>query len=309
MSGPGRGDLADLRLFLAIVRWGSFSKAAREMNLTASALSHAMRKLEARLGVRLLNRTSRAVTPTPAGVALAARLESGFAIIDDAVGDLEAARQYPIGQLRLNLPHDAAKLLIAPVLADFVTAYPRIALDLAVDDRLVDVIGEGFDAGIRYGERVPQDMIAVPLTPPLRWVIAGAPDLIARVGRPRQVDDLMALPCIRLRTGDGRIYVWELGDGPAMRRLDVQGPLCLNETEIVLAAARQGLGFAYCLEPIVSEDIAAGRLEVVLPEWASTGPPLCIYYPSRRQPPPGLRQLIDLVRVRHGLSPLSPARG
>lgn len=307
MSGRGRGEIADLKLFLAIVRRGSFARAAAELDLTTSALSHAMRKLEARLGVRLLNRTTRAVTPTPTGQALAERLETGFALIEDALGDLEARRQYPIGQLRLNLPRDAALLLITPVLKGFVAAYPRVALELAVEDRMIDLVGEGFDAGVRYDERVPQDMVAVPVTPPLRWIIVGTPALLDETGRPQQVEDLLSIPCLRIRLGDGQPFDWELGDGPAMRRLAVRGPVCANDTATMLDAARRGVGLAYCLEALALPDIRAGTLEPVLPTWSSMGPPLCFYYPSRRLPPPGLRQLMDMIRAHHGLAALPGA--
>jgi DNA-binding transcriptional LysR family regulator len=300
----GAPDLIDLRVFLALVRHRSFRKAAIELGVTAAALSHRMKKLEARLEVRLLNRTSRSVVPTQAGAQLAQHLEQGFQTIDDAIAALDALRRYPVGRLRLNVPRDAARLLIAPALPEFFVRYPHIHLDLAVDDRPVDIVAAGFDAGIRYGTNVPSDMIATALTPALRWVVVGAPALLEIHGRPERPSDLHQFPCVQMRLGDNSRFAWELGDGDAMVRVDVPGPLCANETETSVAAALQGVGVAYCLERRVEQDIHDGRLEIVLPDWGSTGPPLAIYYPSRRQPPPGLRQLINLVRERNALPPL-----
>jgi DNA-binding transcriptional LysR family regulator len=308
MPRQSRTDLADLKVFMAIMRWGSFRLAALHLGLSTSALSHSMRKLEARLGARLLNRTARAVLATPDGTRLAERLQVGFAAIDEALSELETRRQFPIGLLRVNSPQDAARLLIVPVLKSFVDHFPQIEIELAVEDRIIDIIGEGFDAGIRYGERVPKDMISAPLTAPLRWVVVGAPSFLDRHGRPAAPSDLMRLPCIRTRIGDGSILSWELGDGDAMVRLDVRGPVCINDPNAILEAARRGVGLAYCLEPRAREEVERGELEIVLPEWASEGPALCMYYPSRRQSPPGLRQLIDAIRTANGLSPMIKPR-
>jgi len=305
VPNANRTELSDLKVLMAIMHWGSFRRAALDLDLSASALSHAMRKLETRLGVRLLNRTARAVVPTPAGTRLAQRLAVGFAAIDEALGELETQRHFPIGLLRINAPQDAAKLLVVPVLESFVDEFPHIEIELMIEDRIIDIVGEGFDAGIRYGERVPRDMISVPLTPPLRWVVVGSPSFLARHGRPVAPEDLMRMPCIRTRIGDGSILSWELGDGPAMVSLHVRGPVCINDPNAIAEAARRGVGLAYCLEPRVKEEIERGDLEIVLPEWASEGPALCMYYPSRRQPPQGLRQLIDAIRTSNGLAPIA----
>ncbi|WGF87080.1 LysR family transcriptional regulator [Marinivivus vitaminiproducens] len=300
-----RSDLAELSVFLAIVRQGSFARAAIELGVTTSALSHAMRKLETRFGVRLLNRTSRAVVPTHAGRELALRLSEGFQTISDALSALDVHRDAPVGRLRLNVPKDAQRLLIGPVLPDFVRRYPQVHLDVTVDDRPVDIVAQGFDAGIRYGGAVPRDMIAVPLTPPLRWVVIGAPAYLERRGRPRTPEELHLHACVQMRIGDNSAFAWELGDGDAMVRVDVPGPFCVNETDGAVDAAMRGVGLAYCLEWRVADEIRAGALEVVMADWSSIGPPLALYYPSRRQTPPGLRQLTDLVRVSKGLPPRS----
>lgn len=296
-----RFDLPDLQIFATIVRHRSFKRAAIELGVTTSALSHAMRKLETKMGVRLLHRTSRTVMPTAPGALLAERLEQGFDLIGAALSSIESYRQNPSGSLRINLPQDAARLLLWPMLASFSAQYPQVALTLSVEDRPVDIIAEGFDAGIRYGGTVPQDMVAVPLTHPLRWVVVGSPSFLTKHGRPESPQDLTRLPCIGVRLGNNTAYKWELGDGEHQVRLDVTGPLGVNHTETTIAAAIDGLGLAYVLERRVGEEIKRGELEVVLPDWASTGPGFYAYFASRRQNEPGLRPLIETIRTREGL--------
>lgn len=291
-----RAELADLNVFMTIVRRRSFRHSAIELGVTTSALSHAMKNLESRLGVKLLNRTSRSVVPTLAGSALAERLEQGFQTIAEALAELDAHRDAPVGRLRLNVPRDASRLLLGPVLPGFFARYPELQLEVAVEDRMVDIVADGFDAGIRYGGTVPRDMIAMPLTGELRWIVVAAPDYLSRHGRPQVPEDLLRHQCMRIRLGDNTLYKWELGDGPQAVHLDVPGSLGANETDILLQATLDGLGLAYCLELRVAEELRSGRLERVLPEWSSMGPPLCMYYPSRRQPQPGLRQLIESIR-------------
>lgn len=296
MPTLNRGELADLNVFVALVRRRSFRQAAIELGVTTSALSHALRQLETRLGVKLLNRTSRSVVPTLAGAALAEKLEQGFTLIGEALGELDQHRDAPVGRLRLSVPRDAARLLVTPTLPRLLAAYPQLQLDISVEDRPVDIVADGLDAGIRYGDTVPQDMVALPLTDELRWIVVGAPDYLARHGRPQRPDDLVEHRCVRLRLGNGALYRWELGSGATTRTLDVPGPLTVNETETSIQAALDGLALAYCLEWRVATELRDGRLEQVLPDWASPGAPPCIYYPSRRQPPPGLRQLIEALR-------------
>lgn len=305
-----RSLLADLNIFLTIMRRGSMRQAAIELGVTVSALSHRLRKLEDDLGVRLLNRTSRSITPTEAGEALSAQLEIGFRVIGDSLDALERHRDFPTGRLRINALRDAARLILAPVLRRYTADFPEMHLDVIVDDHLVDIVSQGFDAGVRYGDRVPQDMIGVALSAPLQWVVVGSPELIARVGRPQSPDDLLKFPCVEMRVGDNSRYAWELGNGPALRRVDVRGPVSANETEHAVDAALRGVGFAYCLERRVEAEVKAGQLEVIMPEWASEGPPFMMYYPSRRQVPPGLRHLVDIIREDQNLprlaSPMTP---
>ncbi|MDB5871408.1 MAG: LysR family transcriptional regulator [Ramlibacter sp.] len=297
MPALTRSELAELNVFMTVARRQSFRQAAIELGVTTSALSHSIKNLEERLGVKLLNRTSRAVVPTVAGAALAEKLERGFDAIGGALGELDVYRGVPAGRLRINVPRDASRLLLGPILPRFFEAYPAVELDITVEDRMVDIVGDGYDAGIRYGGTVPQDMVAVPLTGPLRWVVVGSPDYLSRHGRPVQPADLLRHRCVRMRIGDNSLYKWELGSGAEACEIDVPGPMSANETEISVQAAVNGVGLAYCLERRVSEELEAGKLEIVLAEWAAVGAPFFVYYPSRRQLPPGLRQLIDCIRA------------
>lgn len=301
MTSFSRSDLRDLHVFLIIARRRNFGQAANELGLTTSALSHAMRRLEERLGVRLLHRTNRTVLPTSAGEVLARRLEDGFDTIADALGELEEYRANPIGELKINVPRDAARLLVGPVLPEFVANYPQLRLTLSCEDRPIDIVAEGFDMGIRYGGTVPRDMVAVPLTKPLRWVVIASPDYLEQNGRPVYPRDLLEQSCIRVRVGDNSVFPWELGEGDAMVRLDVSGPVAINETDATIDAVRRGVGFGYVLERRALEEVALGTAEIVLPDWASPGPAFYAYFSSRRQTDPGLRQLIAMIRQREEL--------
>ncbi|MFV0623469.1 LysR family transcriptional regulator [Sphingomonas sp. ac-8] len=291
-----RADLADFSYFLAITRHGSFRRAALDFGVSPSALSHSLRGLEERIGVRLLNRTNRSVTLTAAGEALRDAIADPFERIDTAVDLLNRFRDAPAGRVRLNVVGDAAILLIAPVMPQFVDRYPDMAVDIVASNRMVDIVAEGFDAGIRHGGTVPEDMIAQTLSPPIRWVVAGAPDYFARFGVPQTPDALAAHRCLGVRLGDDRIYRWEFEgeDGP----FDVAVPstVTVDDSRPMLAMALGGAGLMYGPEPIVAEHVAAGSLRLVLEEWATTGPGYQIYHPGRRQLPTGLRLLIDLIR-------------
>ena len=205
-----RSDLADLTYFLEIAKHRNFRRAALELGISASALSHALRGLEERVGVRLLNRTSRSVTLTAAGEELQAAISEPLDAIGRAVDVLNRFRDTPIGRIRLSVPTEAAELLVGPVLATFVERYPDVALEISVSNRIIDVIDGGFDGGIRYGGTVPEDMIAQRLSADIRWVVVASPAYLERFGRPAHPDDLQAHRCVRIRTGDDRIYRWEL---------------------------------------------------------------------------------------------------
>ncbi|GAB7530220.1 LysR family transcriptional regulator [Pseudomonas sp. 3A(2025)] len=291
-----RADLADLNAFLAVENHRSFSRAAVELGVTTSALSHSVRNLENRLGVRLLNRTSRTVSPTDAGTTLAKGLASGFQEIGAALAEVDRHRDRPAGRLRINVLGDGARLLFTRWLPRFLDAYPDMSVEVAVDDRIVDILAAGFDAGIRYGGTIAEDLIAVPISDRLRWVAAASPDYLKRTPRLVVPEDLKHHNCIQIRTGYGLIYRWDFEKAGEHRAIEVPGQLCVNETQLGIEMALAGRGITYCLEARISDYLQRGQLQVVLPDWAPTEPPFLLYYPGRRQMPPGLRELIDILR-------------
>lgn len=295
-----RSDFADLTYFLEIARQRSFRRAGLELGVGASALSHAMRGLEARLGVRLLNRTSRSVTLTAAGEALQARIADPFDEIGRAAEALNRFRDTPTGRVRLSVPTDAADHLIAPVLPDFLRRYPDIEIEISVSNRMIDVVHGGFDAGVRHGGTVPEDMVALRLSADFRWIVVGAPAYLAARGRPQHPDDLAGHECVRIRIGDDRIYRWEFERGDETLAVEAPGGLTVDEGELGLAAVRAGHGLMYVSEPMVRADLEAGRLEAVLGDWGPVGS-FHVYYSSRRQVPTALRLFIDHIRERRPL--------
>lgn len=292
-----RSDLADLTYFLAIARHGSFRGAATEIGVSPSALSHAIKGLEDRLGVRLLNRTNRSVTLTAAGEDLRDTIADPFSTIGQALEGLNRFRESPSGRVRLNVVEDAAELLVIPAMPEFVKRYPEVELDIVASNRMVDIVAQGFDAGVRYGGTVPEDMIARNLCGNLRWVVVGSPDYFDRYGVPARPADLSGHRCLGIRSGDSSVFDWEFVD-PDGRVFGVAAPsqITLNESRSMLAMALQGVGLMYCLEPLVTEHVAAGRLRTVLDEFSITGAGFQVYYPGRRQVPTGLRLLVDLIR-------------
>lgn len=291
-----RSDLAELNAFLITEKRRSFTRAAIELGITTSALSHTIRNLETRLGVRLLNRTSRTVSPTEAGASLALRLETGFKEIGDALEEINRMRDRPVGKLRLNVLSDGARLIMARHLPRFISKYPEVELEISVDDRMVDIVQEGFDAGIRFGGTVPEDLVAVRLGGGLRWVAVASPRYLYQHTPPAVPEDLRLHDCIQLRTGQGVIYKWEFRKGEDYRVVDVRGQLCVSETALAIEMALAGVGIAYCLEDRVRDDIREGRLRIVLPEWAPLEEPMYLYYPGHRQVPQGLKELIEILR-------------
>lgn len=308
MAKTDRIDFADLRSFLTIVRCGSFKLAAIEMGQTPSAISHAMRRLEARLGAKLLNRTSRAVSATAAGRDLAARLEDGFNQIGSALETFDAPRTARLGEIRLNVFADAAELLIAPALPEFVRQCPEVRLTVVVENRPIDIVAEGYDAGIRYGHYVPEDMVAVPLSGPQRWVMAAAPAYLERYGAPREPDELARHTCLQLLLGDNSSYRWEINDAGEKRRIRVPGLLTINDTATTIAACKAGLGIAYLLEARIAEELKRGELRIVLEKNAFVDDPLHMYYSSRRYNHPALVTLINIIRAQHSLPKLTKKR-
>jgi len=291
-----RPDYADLNYFLTVARYRSFSRAGVELSVSSSTLSHAMKSFEERLGVRLLNRTTRSVTLTAAGQQLLNAITGPMGALDEAIEGLNRFRESPAGLVRLNVLQDAALNLLSPVMPVLAERYPDVEIDISVNNRMIDVIGEGFDAGIRYGGTVPEDMVSQALSAPIAWVVVGSPDYLERHGEPRHPRDLQQHRCIGIRLGNGRVYQWEFERGEETLKVPVPSAITIDDGPIALSLVQQGLGLVYASEPSVAAHVAAGRLRYVLQDWRSFGPPFHIYYSSRRQLPAGLRILIDLIR-------------
>ncbi|MDZ3991921.1 LysR family transcriptional regulator [Pseudomonas sp. Teo4] len=287
---------ADLSLFLCIARHLNFSRAAVELGLTPSALSHALRTLETRLDVRLFNRTTRSVALTEAGERLYQRLEPAFRDIADALEDLNSFRDKPSGNLRITAGRAAVELALLPLANRFLVAYPDVRLEIVSDDALVDMVGTGFDAGVRLGERLQADMVSLPIGPYLRSVVVGSPEFFDRHGVPQHPQDLKQLPCIGHRFAGGALYRWEFERGGVRLDVDVQGPLVLGDVSLMLEPALHGLGLAYVFEDMVKDHLERGQLRKVLDDWCHYYPGLHLYYPSRRQVPAALKAFIEFVR-------------
>ncbi|MDH1263527.1 LysR family transcriptional regulator [Pseudomonas sp. GD03944] len=288
---------ADLAIFLCIARHLSFSRAAVELGLSPSALSHALRGLEERLGVRLFNRTTRSVALTEAGERLYGRVSPAFRDIDDALEDLNSFRDKPSGTLRINAGLPAAQLVLLPLVGRFLAAYPEVRIEVVADDALVDVVSAGFDAGVRFGERLQADMVSLPLGPAMRSVVVGAPALFERYPLPHKPEDLHALPCIRHRFPSGALYHWEFERGGIVQEISVDGPLTLDDVGLMIGPALQGVGLAYVFEDMARDAIASGQLVQVLGDWCPYYPGLNLYYPSRRHLPAALKAFIEFIRA------------
>ena len=295
---------AALRAFRLIARHGSFTRAAAELEVTPSALSQTLKQLEASVGVRLLHRTTRQVGLTEAGTDFLARITPALNEIDAAMEALRQHGERPAGTLRVTMPQNLLDWLIGPVLMEFLRTYPDIKLEVLCDSRLVDLVAEGFDVGIRLGERLARDVVAVPLGDKVRAVVIGSPAYFARHGRPQHPRDLEKHACVRYRyVGSGAIYRWEFAHRSGASRgqwfdMDVDGPITTNEPAIGVHAALEGLALMHAVEPMVRQPIAQGDLETVLDPWLPPFDGFYLYYPSRFQVPPKLRVFIDFLRER-----------
>lgn len=287
---------ADLSVFLCIANHLSFSRAAIELGLSPSALSHALRSLEARLGVRLLNRTTRSVALTPAGERLYSRVRPAFLDIAGALEDLNNFRDKPSGTLRITAGRPAVQLVLLPLASRFLESYPEVRLEIVADDALVDIVSGGFDAGVRFGERLEADMISLAIGPNMRSVVVGSPDYFARFAKPQKPSDLHGLPCIRHRFPSGTFYRWEFERGGIAQEIEVDGPLTLDDVGLMVGPAVAGVGLAYVFEEMVKDHLADGRLIQVLDDWCPYYPGLHLYYPSRRHVPATLKAFIDFAR-------------
>jgi DNA-binding transcriptional LysR family regulator len=255
-----------------------------------------MSGLESRLGVRLLNRTTRSVTLTAAGEELRDAIENPLSAIGQAAENLNRYRDTPAGRVRINILEDAAALLLAPVMPVFVERYPNVEIDVSVTNRMMDIVASGFDAGVRWGGTVPEDMVAQRLSPDIRWVAAAAPGYLKKFRVPKRPEELRDHRCIRIRLGNDQIYQWEFERGGEAVSVVTPGQVTVDESHAALGLGLRGVGIIYGAEPVLRPHIESGALRVILGEWAAIGQGFHIYYSSRRQVPTGLRLLIDLIR-------------
>jgi DNA-binding transcriptional LysR family regulator len=295
--------LDGVEVFLSIARHHSFRRAAAELGVTPSAISQAVRALEARVGATLLIRTTRSVGLTEAGERFLSRAKPAF---EELVAASDAARelgQRPAGLLRLSVPRAVVPILLEPLIASFCRAYPEIKVEIAASEKLVDLAIEGFDAGIRLGQFIAPDMIIVRLTPPFPFVVVGSPDYLRRRKRPERIDDLHQHACLRMRRSDGSIAPWPFVDGNKTIEAIVSGPLIAHDYPTLLGAAIQGVGLAQVPGPLAKTPIADGRLQALLTPFAVTTPGVFLYHPGRRQVLPKLRAFIEHVRYHSAEAP------
>lgn len=297
-----RGRLVELEAAVAVARRRSFRAAAAELGVSSTALSQAIAELEARLSVRLFNRTTRSVAPTPAGEQFVAEIAPALIAIRDAADAVNRHRATPAGMLRLNTSAGAARRILQPVIFEYLKRYPEMSVDIVTEGRLIDIVREGFDAGFRLAEQVPADMISVPLGRDERLIVVGSPAYLARRPPPATPADLLKHDCVRMRLPSGGVYRWEFEKDGEQMLVDVSGRLTLDEGGMIHEAALAGHGLAYMSEWQFERDLRDGRLVQLLADWTPSFPGLCLYYPGRRHVPAGLRALIDLIqeRRRHG---------
>jgi len=294
-----REDLADLAAFVVVAEERSFTRAAARLGASQSAVSQTVRRLEERLGLRLLTRTTRSVAPTQAGEKLLGGLRPALSEIDDHLAALTELRDKPAGGIRITTGQHAADTILWPALERLLPKYPDVQVELSVDTGLRDIVAERFDAGVRLGEQIDKDMIAVRIGPDLRMAVVGAPKYFRGRGRPSTPHDLAGHSCINLRFPTlGGVYVWEFEKSKREVQVRVQGQLTFNESRLIVKAACAGLGLAFVLEDHVNEYIAKGRLERVLADWCPPFSGYHLYYPSRRQPTPAFALVLDALKLR-----------
>jgi DNA-binding transcriptional LysR family regulator len=305
-------DLRDLSAFIAVARTRNFRRAALEQNVSVSSLSQRLRDMEERLGVRLMNRTTRSVGLTEAGELLLARVGPAISDVSDALDQVRGLRGVPSGRLRINAPPPAIDLVLAPMAAPFLEAYPQIELEIVSDSSFVDIVAAGFDAGVRYGEHLEQDMIAVSLGPPQRYAVVASPQYVAQHGRPKQPRDLLDHACIRIRFGSGSMPDWEFEKAGRVVKVSPAGRLIVNYPGLAWRAALDGVGFWPTFEGYVLDEVKSGALIRVLDDWCEPFPGPFLYYPSRRQLPSALAAFVAFVaewRKQERKSSPSPGGG
>lgn len=298
-----RGALDGVAAFLSVARHRNFHKAAAELGVTPSAISQAVRALETRLGAALFIRTTRSVGLTEAGERFLSRAKPAF---EELIAAGEAARdlgQLPVGLLRLSVPRAVVPILLEPLIASFCQAYPGIEVEIAASEKLVELAAEGFDAGIRLGQFLAADMLAVRLTPPFPFLVVGSPDYLRQRKPPERIDDLRHHACLRMRRSDGSIAPWPFVNGSKPVEAIVSGPLIAHDYATLLGAAVQGVGLAQVPGPLAKAPIAEGRLQALLTPFAVTLPGIFLYHPGRRQVPPKLRAFIEHVKYKGAKAP------
>jgi DNA-binding transcriptional LysR family regulator len=292
-------DLADLEAFAAVARVRSFRSVARLRGVSASSLSEALRRLETRLGVRLLNRTTRSVTPTEAGQRLLERLSPALSEVAAALDAVNGFRDSPTGTLRLNVPTAVARLVLPPIIGPFLAAHPGIDLEVTTQDSFVDVLAAGFDAGVRYDERLEKDMIAVPIGPRVqRFMAAAAPAYLAAHGRPSHPTDLLNHACIRHRFASGVMHPWEFERDGEIVKITPTARVIANNIDLEISAAIQGLGLIATFEGFIEPELKSGALVPVLDDWLQPFSGPFLYYQSRRHMPAPLRAFVDFIKKR-----------
>ena len=298
-----QGALDGVEAFLSVAQHRSFRRAAAELGVTPSAISQAVRALEARVGAALFIRTTRSVGLTEAGERFLSRAKPAF---EELVAASEVARelgQRPAGLLRLSVPRAVVPILLEPLIASFCQAYPEIELEIAASEELVELATDGFDAGIRLGQFIAADMVAVRLTPPFPFVVVGSPDYLRRRKPPERIDDLRRHACLRMRRSDGSIAPWPFVNGNKPVEVIVSGPLIARDYPTLLGAAIQGVGLAQVPHPLAHAPIADGRLQVLLTPFAVTLPGVFLYHPGRRQVLPKLRAFIEHIKYKSAEAP------
>jgi DNA-binding transcriptional LysR family regulator len=288
-------DLRDLEAFVAVARTRNFRRAARERRVSVSSLSQGLRDLEERLGVRLMNRTTRSVGLTEAGELLLARVAPAMLDVSDALDQVRGLRGVPSGRLRINAPPPVIDLVMAPMVGPFLKQYPQIEMEIISDSSFVDIVAGGFDAGVRYGEHLEQDMIAVSLGPPQRYAVVASPQYVAQHGRPERPRDLLDHVAIRIRFGSGSTPDWEFEKAGRVVKVSPPGRLIANYPGLARRAALDGGGFWPTFEGYVSDELKSGALVRVLDDWCEPFPGPFLYYPSRRQMPPALNAFVAFV--------------
>jgi DNA-binding transcriptional LysR family regulator len=294
---PTGSDYSQLRAFLAVAETLSFSRAAENLGMTPSALSQTIRAFEESMGIQLLYRTTRSVSLTAAGENLLRRAEPLAKELAEAIGHVRRSPERPAGTVKVHCFRSAAAKYIEPMLGSFHRACPDVVLDITIDDAVVDVVAGGFDVALRIGEVIERDMIAVRLGPEMRQIPVASPDYIARRGRPEHPRDLLKHSCICWRwPGQARPYAWEFFEDNAWFEVAVDGPVIVNDKDMTVRAALQGIGIAFCVTDTVAGHLAAGRLVSLLEEWCEPFPGIFLCYPQQRQMAPALRAFIDAVR-------------